>query len=422
MSQTLAGSAPAAAAPPARFDVEAVRRQFPILSQRPHGKRLAYLDSGATAQKPQPVIDAVSRFYERDNSNVHRGVYDLAERATAAFEGARKRIARYIHAADPREVIFVRGTTEAINLVAQTHGRARVGPGDEILVTGMEHHSNIVPWQMLAGEKGATLAVVPVDDRGEVHLEDFERLIGPRTRLVAVTHVSNVLGTVNPVKRIVELAHARGVPVLVDGAQAVAHARVDVQALDADFYAFSGHKMYGPTGIGVLYGKASLLDAMPPWQGGGDMILSVSFAGTRFNTIPYKFEAGTPDAAGAVGLAAAVDWLEGIDREGAEAHERALLELATRRLQEIGGLRIIGTAPGKAPVISFVMEGVHPHDVGTILDHEGVAVRAGHHCAQPLMERFGVPATVRASLAIYSDREDVEQLVRGLGRVREMFP
>ena len=403
------------------FDVEAVRRQFPVLSQRPYGKRLAFLDSGATAQKPQAVIDAVSRFYAQDNSNVHRGVYDLAERATAAFEGARKKIARYI-GADPREVIFTRGTTEGVNLVAQTYGRAHVGPGDEILLTGMEHHSNIVPWQMLAAEKGARLVVVPVDDRGEVHLADFERLIGPRTRMVAVTQVSNALGTVNPVKEIVRIAHARGVPVLVDGAQAMPHMKIDVRDLDADFYVFSGHKMFGPTGIGVLHGKAKILEAMPPWQGGGDMILSVSFEGTRFNTIPYRFEAGTPDAAGAVGLGAAVDWLEGLDREGAEAHERDLLAYATGRLQEIPGLRIIGTAPGKVAVISFVLTGVHPHDVGTILDREGVAVRAGHHCAQPLMERFGVPATVRASFALYNTREDVDQLVRGLHRVREMFP
>jgi cysteine desulfurase/selenocysteine lyase len=403
------------------FDVEAVRRQFPVLSQRPYGKRLAFLDSGATSQKPQAVIDAVTRFYDRDNSNVHRGVYELAERATAAFEGARKKIARFI-GAEPREVIFTRGTTEGVNLVAQAWGRANVGPGDEILVTEMEHHSNIVPWQILAAEKGARLVVVPVDDRGEVHLADFERLIGPRTRIVAVTQVSNALGTVNPVKEIARLAHARGVPVLVDGAQAVPHTRVDVRDLDADFYVFSGHKMFGPMGIGVLYGKARLLEAMPPWQGGGDMILSVSFSGTKFNTIPYKFEAGTPDAAGAVGLGAAVDWLEGLDRAGAEAHERDLLEYATARLQEIPGLRIIGTAPDKAAVISFVMEGVHPHDVGTILDREGVAVRAGHHCAQPLMERFGVPATVRASMALYNTREDVDQLVRGLHRVREMFP
>jgi cysteine desulfurase/selenocysteine lyase len=403
------------------FDVEAVRRQFPVLAQRPHGKRLAYLDSGATAQKPQAVIDAVTRFYDRDNSNVHRGVYDLAERATAAFEGARRKIARWI-GAEPREVIFTRGTTEGVNLVAQSWGRANVGPGDEILVTGMEHHSNIVPWQLLAAEKGAKLVVVPVDDQGCLHLADFERLIGPRTRIVAVTQVSNALGTVNPVKEIVRIAHARGVPVLVDGAQAVPHVQVDVRDLDADFYVFSGHKMFGPTGVGVLYGKAKLLEAMPPWQGGGDMILSVSFSGTKFNTIPHKFEAGTPDAAGAVGLGAAVDWLEGLDRAGAEAHERDLLAHATARLQEIPGLRIIGTAPHKAAVISFVMEGVHPHDVGTILDHEGVAVRAGHHCAQPLMERFGIPATVRASMALYNTREDVDQLVQGLRRVREMFP
>ncbi len=418
---TVASRARPVPAPPAPFDVEEVRRQFPVLAQRPHGKRLAFLDSGATSQKPQVVIDAVTRFYDRDNSNVHRGVYDLAERATAAFEGARKKIARHI-GAEPREVIFTRGTTEGVNLVAQTWGRTHVGAGDEILVTGMEHHSNIVPWQMLAAEKGARLTVVPVDDEGRVHLADFERLIGPHTRIVAVTQVSNALGTVNPVKEIVALAHARGVPVLVDGAQAMPHGKVDVRDLDADFYVFSGHKMFGPTGIGVLYGKAKLLEAMPPWQGGGDMILSVSFSGTKFNTIPHKFEAGTPDAAGAVGLGAAVDWLEGLDRAGAEAHERDLLAYATGRLQEIPGLRIIGTAPGKAAVISFVMEGVHPHDVGTILDSEGVAVRAGHHCAQPLMERFGVPATVRASFALYNTREDVDQLVHGLRRVREMFP
>ncbi len=417
---TAAQPRPSPAAPPP-FDVEAVRRQFPVLAQRPHGKRLAFLDSGATAQKPQAVIDAVNRFYAVDNSNVHRGVYDLAERATAAFEGARKKVARFL-GAEPREVIFTRGTTEGVNLVAQSWGRAHVGAGDEILVTGMEHHSNIVPWQILAAEKGARLVVVPVDDEGRVHLADFERLIGPRTRIVAVTHVSNALGTVNPVREIVRLAHSRGVPVLVDGAQAVPHVPVDVKDLDADFYAFSGHKMFGPTGIGVLYGKAAILESMPPWQGGGDMILSVSFSGTKFNTIPYKFEAGTPDAAGAVGLGAAVDWLEGLDRKGALAHEHDLLAYATRRLQEIPGLRIIGTAPGKAAVVSFVMDGVHPHDVGTILDREGVAVRAGHHCAQPLMERFGVPATVRASMALYNTREDVDQLVRGLHRVREMFP
>jgi cysteine desulfurase/selenocysteine lyase len=419
MSGTATTARPPAA--PAPFDVQAVRRQFPVLAQRPHGKRLAFLDSGATAQKPQVVIDAVDHFYAHDNSNVHRGVYQLAERATAAFEGARRKVARFI-GAEPREIIFTRGTTEGVNLVAQSWGRANVGQGDEILVTGMEHHSNIVPWQLLAAEKGARLVVVPVDDQGQVHLADFERLIGPRTRIVAVTHVSNALGTVNPVKEIVRLAHARGVPVLVDGAQAVPHVKVDVRDLDADFYAFSGHKMFGPTGIGVLYGKARLLEAMPPWQGGGDMILSVSFSGTKFNTIPHKFEAGTPDAAGAVGLGAAVDWLSGLDRDGAEAHERDLLDYATRRLGEIPGLRIIGTAPGKAAVISFVMDGVHPHDVGTILDREGVAVRAGHHCAQPLMERFGVPATVRASFALYNDREDVDQLVQGLHRVRELFP
>jgi len=402
------------------LDVAGLRAEFPILSQVVHGKPLAYLDSAATAQKPRAVIDAVTRYYEHDNANVHRGVYQLAERSTALFDGARAKVARFI-GAEPREVVLVRGTTEGINLVAQTYGRANVGPDDEILLTEMEHHSNIVPWQMLAGEKGARLVVVPVDDRGALRMDELERRIGPRTKLVAVTHVSNALGTVNPVKRIVAVAHARGVPVLVDGAQATPHLRVDVRDLGCDFYAFSGHKIFGPTGIGVLYGKAARLEQMPPWQGGGDMILSVTFERTLYNSLPYKFEAGTPDMAGAVGLGATVDWLERLDWAAVHAHEQDLLEYGTRRLQEIPGLRLVGTAPEKAGVLSFVLEGVHPHDVGTILDREGIAVRAGHHCAQPVMKRFGVPATVRASLALYNTRGEIDALVAGLHRVREMF-
>jgi cysteine desulfurase/selenocysteine lyase len=402
------------------LDVARIRAEFPILSQVVHGKPLAYLDSAATSQKPQAVIDAVTRYYAHDNANVHRGVYQLAERSTALFDGARAKVARWL-GAEPREIVFVRGTTEAINLVAQTFGRANVGADDEILLTEMEHHSNIVPWQMLAEERGARLEVVPVDDRGALRMDELERRIGPRTRLVAVTHVSNALGTVNPVKRIVALAHARGVPVLVDGAQATPHLRVDVRDLGCDFYAFSGHKIFGPTGIGVLYGKAARLEQMAPWQGGGDMILSVTFERTLYAGLPHKFEAGTPDMAGAVGLGATIDWLERLDWAAVRAHEHDLLEYGTRRLQEIPGLRLIGTAPEKEGVLSFVLDGVHPHDVGTILDREGIAVRAGHHCAQPVMKRFGVPATVRASLALYNTRGEIDALVAGLHRVREMF-
>jgi len=421
VTQTTHQAATTALGHPEPFDVERVRREFPILSQLVHGKPLVYLDSGATAQKPRAVIDAVSRFYSHDNANVHRGVYALAERATADFERARGRIARFLGAADAREIVFVRGATEGVNLVAQTFGRQNVGPGDEILVTAMEHHSNIVPWQMLAEEKGARLVVAPVDDRGVLILDELEKRIGPRTRLVAVTHVSNALGTVNPVRRVVEMAHARGVAVLVDGAQAVPHLKVDVRELGCDFYVLSGHKLFGPTGIGVLYGKAARLEAMPPWQGGGDMILSVTFDRTLYNRIPYKFEAGTPHAAGAVGLGEAVEWLEGLDRAGVEAHEHDLLAYGTEQLSGVPGLHLVGTAPHKVAVFSFVLDGVHPHDVGTILDRDGVAIRAGHHCAQPLMQRFGVPATVRASLALYNTREEIDVLVGGLHRVREMF-
>ena len=420
MTEGVAGALQAARGVGA-FDVARVRREFPILAQRVHGKPLVYLDSGATAQKPQRVIDAVSRFYSHDNANVHRGVYALAERATAEYERARARVARFLGAADPKEIVFVRGATEALNLVAQSYGRANVGPGDEILVTAMEHHSNIVPWQMLAEEKGAVLQVAPVDDRGVLDLDELERRIGSRTRIVSVTHVSNALGTVNPVRRVAEMAHARGAAVVVDGAQAVPHLDVNVAALGCDFYAFSGHKVFGPTGIGALYGKASRLEAMPPWQGGGDMILSVTFERTLYNRIPYKFEAGTPAAAGAVGLGAALEWLGELDRAGLRAHEEDLLAYGTERLSSVPGLRLVGTAPDKVAVFSFVLDGVHPHDVGTILDREGVAIRAGHHCAQPLMQRFGVPATVRASLALYNTREEIDALVEGLARVRELF-
>ncbi len=403
------------------FDVERVRRDFPILHRNVRGRPLVYLDSAATAQKPQAVVDAVAHFYLEDNANVHRGVHTLSERATAAYETARAKVAGFIGAADPRQVIFVRGTTEAVNLVAQTFGRTRVGAGDEVLITEMEHHSNIVPWQMLCQEKGAKLEVAPVDERGELVLDELERRLRPRTRLLAVTHVSNALGTVNPVRRIAEMAHARGVPVLVDGAQAVPHLPVDVGELGCDFYALSGHKVFGPTGIGALWGKAEHLEAMPPWQGGGDMILSVSFEGTVYNQIPYKFEAGTPDMAGAVGLGAAVDWLQALDRAGAAAHERDLLAYGTARLEEIPGLRLVGTAREKVGVLSFVVDDIHPHDVGTVLDREGVAIRTGHHCAQPVLQRFGLRATARASLALYNTRAEIDALVQGLHRVKEMF-
>ena len=406
----------------AGFDVGRVRQDFPILKERVYGKPLVYLDSAATSQKPQAVIDALARFYSKDNANVHRGgVHYLAERATEEYEGARAKVRRFLNAEHASEVIFVRGTTEAINLVAQTYGKAHVGAGDEVLITAMEHHSNIVPWQMLCDEKGARLRVVPLNDAGELLLEEFEKLIGPRTRLVAVTHVSNVLGTLNPIRRIVEMAHARGALVLVDGAQAAPHLKVDVQALGCDFYALSGHKMYGPTGIGVLYGRSGLLDEMPPYQGGGDMILSVSFEKTLYNKPPYKFEAGTPNMAGAVGLGAAIDFLSGLEHAALAAHEDDLLGYGIRALSEIPGLRLIGTARAKASVLSFVLDGIHPHDIATILDREGIAIRAGHHCAQPLMKRLGVAATARASLACYSTRHDIDALVAGLGKVQKVF-
>jgi cysteine desulfurase/selenocysteine lyase len=405
----------------ARFDAERARADFPILAQRVHGKPLAYLDNAATTQKPRAVIDAVRRFYEEDNANIHRGVHLLSERATKAFDGARATVARFIGAADPREVIFLRGTTEAVNLVAQTFGRARVRAGDEVLVTGMEHHSDFVPWQMLCEEKGARLRAVPVTDEGDLDLGALDGLLGERTRLLAVTQVSNALGTVNPIAEIVARAHARGVPVLVDGAQGMPHLGFDVRASGADFYAFSGHKMYGPTGIGVLWGRRELLEEMPPWQGGGDMILSVALERTVYAPLPSKFEAGTPDIAGAIGLAAAIEYLEAQGLAAVAAHEGALLDHAVEGLRSVPGVRIIGTPRERAAVVSFLVADIHPHDVGTILDRHGVAIRAGHHCAQPLMQRYGVAATVRASVALYNDRADVEALVRAVHAAREVF-
>jgi len=397
------------------------REQFPVLNQRVHGKPLVYLDNAATTQKPQMVLDAMNQFYQADNSNIHRGVHELSERSTRHYEEARVKIQRFINAGDWREIVFVRGVTEGINLVAYTFGRKFVQAGDEIVLSAMEHHSNIVPWQILCEEKGAILRVAPINERGELLLNEFEGLLGPRTKLVSMVHVSNALGTVNPVAEIVRIAHGQGVPVFIDGAQAVAHMKVDVQALDCDFYALSGHKMFGPTGIGALYGKAALLDKMPPYQGGGDMIRSVTFAKTTYNELPYKFEAGTPNIAGTIGLGAAVDYINRIGLDHIGAYEHKLLAYATAALQRIPGLRIIGTAREKASVISFVLEGVHPHDVGTILDREGVAVRTGHHCAQPVLEWFGVPATTRASIAFYNTREDIDALVAGLGKVKEIF-
>ena len=403
------------------YDVDRIRRDFPILARSARGKRLVYLDNAATTQKPQAVIDRIVTYYSRENSNVHRGVHYLSEIATIEFENARGTVQRFINARDIKEVVFTRGTTEAINLVAHTWGRANVGEGDEILITAIEHHSNIVPWQMLCAEKGAKLRIAPVNDLGEVDVAELERMLNPRVKLVACNHASNALGTINPVKRITALAHANGSVVLVDGAQGVPHLPVDVQDLGCDFYAFSAHKVYGPTGVGVLYGKEELLEAMPPWQGGGDMILSVSYEKTTYNALPYKFEAGTPNIEGVVGLAAALDYVGGIGLEAIAAHEHDLLTYATARLSEIDGLRIIGRAAEKAAVISFVLEGVHPHDIGTILDQEGVAVRTGHHCAQPLMMRFNVPATGRASFALYNTREEADALVAALHKVIEVF-
>lgn len=407
--------------PRSGFDVQRIREDFPILKRQVHGKPLVYLDNAATAQKPQVVIDAIAHYYRAENANVHRGVHFLSECATRAYEDGRSKVRRFIGAADDREIIFVRGTTEAINLVAQSYGRTFLTAGDEIIISAMEHHSNIVPWQMLREQVGATLRVIPINNEGELYLDHYERYLNERTKLVAIAHVSNALGTVNPVKQMIELAHRRNVPVLVDGAQAVPHMAVDVRALDCDFYAFSSHKLFGPTGIGILYGKEELLERMPPYQGGGDMISLVTFEKTHYNTLPYKFEAGTPDIAGSIGLGAATDYVTGIGLDAIAAYEHQLLAYATEALGGIDGVEIIGTAKDKAGVISFVVDGVHAHDVGTILDRHGVAIRAGHHCAMPVMQRFGVPATARASLAFYNTTEEIDVLVNALHKVREVF-
>ena len=412
-------AAPAAGA--AAYDVHRIREDFPILSRRVYGKPLVYLDNAATTQKPRAVLDAVRTFYETSYANIHRGVHRLSVESSEAYEKARETMRDFLHAADTREIVFVRGTTEGINLVAQTHGRANVRAGDEVLISALEHHSNIVPWQMLCDEKGAKLVVAPINERGEIRMDELEKRLSGKTKIVAVSHVSNALGTVNPVRKIIALAHARGAVALVDGAQAAPRLPVNVRDLDCDFYTLSGHKMYGPTGVGILYGKAKHLEAMPPYQGGGDMISSVTFEKTTYNILPYKFEAGTPNIAGAIGLAAAADYMNALGIERIEAHENDLLAYGTRRLLEIPGLRIIGTAREKAAVLSFTLDGVHPHDVGTVLDREGVAVRTGHHCAQPVMDFFQVPATSRASFALYNTREEVDVLVEGIHRVVEMF-
>ncbi len=410
---------PADAAPV--LDVAALRRDFPILQTKVHGKPLVYLDNAATSQKPQAVLDALSRYYAESNANIHRGIYQLSEDATRAYAAARLRVKNFIHARLKCEIVFTRGTTESINLVAQTYGRQRVKAGDEILITHMEHHSNIVPWQVLCEEKGARLRVVPITDTGELDVEAFQRMLTGRTKLAAITYVSNALGTVNPIKELVAMAHAQGVPVLVDGAQAVPHLPINVLDLGCDFFVFSGHKMFGPTGIGVLYGRAELLEEMPPYQTGGDMILSVRFDKTVFNSLPHKFEAGTPDIAGAIGLGAAIDYLNRVDLARVAAYEAELLEYGTEVLRAVDGVRIVGNAAHKASVLSFVMNAAHPHDIGQMLDGEGIAVRAGHHCAQPLMERLGVPATARASLAFYNTREELDALGRALHKINEVF-
>lgn len=407
--------------PAPAVSVAGCRHHFPVLRQWVNGKPLVYLDNAATSQKPQVVIDSMMRYYEEENSNIHRGVHTLSERATAAYEKVREAVGDFLHSASTREIIFVRGTTEAINLVAHSFSRRGILAGDEVLISAMEHHSNIVPWQMVCEEKGATLRVIPMDDRGELILEEYERMLSGKVKIVAITHVSNALGTINPVKEMIALAHERGIPVLVDGAQAVPHMAVDVQNLDADFYAFSAHKMFGPTGVGILYGKASYLEAMPPYQGGGDMIRSVTFERTTYANLPHKFEAGTPNIGGGIGLGAAIGYLKQIDLSAVEAYEQELLQYATEQVGAIPGLAIIGTARKKAAVLSFVMKGIHPHDIGTILDSEGIAIRTGHHCAQPVMARFGIPATARASFAFYNTKDEIDALVKALGHVREVI-
>jgi cysteine desulfurase/selenocysteine lyase len=405
----------------APLDVDAVRADFPILRQTVYGQPLVYLDNGATAQKPQVVIDRIATYYAQENSNVHRGVHFLSQQATEAYEAVRSKVRAWIHAPEDRQVVFTRGTTEAINLVAQSYARPRLKPGDEVLISTMEHHSNIVPWQLVCEATGARLRVIPISDAGEIRYEAYEQLLSERTRLVALVHVSNTLGTINPLGRMIRDAHALGIPVLVDGAQALPHLRIDVQALDADFYCFSSHKMFGPTGIGILYGREALLESMPPWQGGGDMIETVSFERTTYNGLPHKFEAGTPNIADTVGFGAALDYLGGLDFAAVHQHEQDLLHYATERLRDLGGVQVIGTAVHKASVLSFVVESVHPYDAGTILDRLGIAVRTGHHCTQPLMQRFGIPGTVRASFAFYNTRHEVDRLVAGVERVKQLF-
>ncbi len=403
------------------FDVARIREDFPVLHQMVNGKPLVYLDNAATTQKPQAVIDALVRYYSADNSNVHRGVHTLSQRATEDYDSGRSKARQFLNAASDEEIIFVKGTTDGINLVAHSYARQHLGEGDEIIISTMEHHSNIIPWQVLCQEKGAHLRVIPISDAGELLMDEYESLLSSRTKLVAITHVSNVLGTVNPIKQIVEMSHSQGVPVLVDGAQATPHMPVDVQKLGCDFYVFSGHKIYGPTGIGVLYGKAELLEAMPPYQLGSDMIKSVTFERTVYNDLPYKFEAGTPNIAGVIGMGAAIDYLTEIGMDRIDNYEHGLLEYGTECLSGIDGVKIVGNAPGKASVLSFVMDCAHPHDIGTILDTEGVAIRTGHHCAQPLMNRYGVPATARASLSFYNTRDEVDLLVKAIDRVIEVF-
>jgi len=403
------------------IDVEKIRRDFPILRELIHGRPLVYLDNAATTQKPEAVIEAIADYYRHDNANIHRGVHLLSQRATRKYELARKLVQRLLNARNSSEIVFVRGATEAINLVAQTYGRTHVGRGDEVLITAMEHHSNIVPWQMLCEEKGAVLRVVPISDAGELSIDKLEEMLSSRTRILAITHLSNALGSIIPVRQVVSLAHARKIPVLVDGAQAAPHLPVDVRDLDCDYYVFSGHKLYGPTGIGVLYGKSELLESMPPWQGGGDMISSVTFEKTLYNQVPYKFEAGTPDIAGVIGLGAAIAYLDRIGIDAIAEHEERLLKYATDAIGSIGGVRLIGTAAKKAGVLSFVMENIHPHDLGSILDHEGIAVRTGHHCAQPVMDRFGIPATVRASFAVYNTRGEIDALAEGIEKAKRFF-
>lgn len=403
------------------FDVEAVRSDFPVLAQKVHGKPLAYLDNAATTQKPLAVIEAIDTYYREYNSNIHRGLHTLSEKATAGYEDARSTVRRFINAGDNREIVFVRGTTEGINLITQSYGRANLKPGDEIIISEMEHHSNIVPWQLLCQQTGAVLKVIPIDENGDLILSEYEKLLGPKTRIVSIVHISNALGTINPVRQIIERAHAHDAVVVVDGAQAVAHTPVDVQALDCDFYVFSGHKLYGPTGIGVLYGRQELLEKMPPYQGGGDMIKVVTLEKTLYNDLPHKFEAGTPHIAGVIGLGKAIEYISAVGLETIAVYEHELLDYANHAILDIKGLRQIGTAAQKTSILSFTLEGIHPHDIGTILDHDGVAIRAGHHCAMPVMEHFRVPATARASLAFYNTRSEVDRLVESLHKCREVF-